>query len=72
MIEFTELSICTDCLMMAANGECGERDERAPEPLSLHDGYVIPGDEDYGFRQSDCEGCGTYLHGDRHEAFIEI
>lgn len=81
-----ELSVCTDCMLTHANGECDpNRDPSEPEPLSkIGEGYSVtlgvaehsehctPEDqaegcdcEQLGFSWSRCEGCGSFLGGDR-------
>lgn len=66
-----EVSVCTACIMAAANGEWGD-DE--PEALStIPDGWhLIPcsGDtcEEY-FSHSRCETCGA-IAGTRHDATL--
>jgi len=87
--------VCVDCLMHAANGECGSCHDgpHDMEPLgAIGDGYsVTPGmtyedheddclirggrdnaPDDYececehnSFSTSQCEGCGSWLHGKR-------
>jgi hypothetical protein len=68
----TEISICTDCAMLAANGELAEVSDC--EPLGLVDGYVAVtcsgGDCDEHFSWSPCEGCGSRLGGYRHSAVV--
>ncbi len=88
--------VCQDCIMHAANGECGschDSEGHDCEPLSLTDPRTtVPGmareehAEDCPRRNGDdstdcdcetdtystsqCEGCGSYLHGERHAMTI--
>ena len=83
--------VCSDCMLVHANGECGEDTDREPWGL-LKPGQTVtmglPADEhskycavrktgrwpnNYecdcernDFSTSPCEGCGSYLHGDRY------
>jgi len=67
-----EILICTDCAMLAANGELA--DETDCEPLGLVEGYVAVTCSDSGddceFSWSPCEGCGSRLGGYRHSAVV--
>jgi len=102
--------VCEDCLMHAANGECGDchsdhgHDEEPLDPEYLGEGCTVtPGMgwedhdteclshvindlktrfpdverpdvpdgyecdcEERSFSTSQCDGCGSYLHGERH------
>lgn len=72
-ITFGELEICICCLLVAANGECcAEPHEH--EPLSTADGHVVADSgETLGFHYTHrCDGCGSYLGGDRYRAWMEI
>lgn len=70
------LSVCSDCVHIIANGEItdGREDEGqsvAEAQVSLWGddaiGLALTG-EDAGFSWSACDGCGSTLAGDRHEA----
>ena len=72
-----DLSVCTDCIQMLANGECREcNDDRTACPVAYsievtwegEEGHLVPGSEDLGFSWSACDGCGQTLGGDRHSA----
>lgn len=65
--EFIEVAVCTCCLLKAANGECGCVPEECSDPTER----LIPGDSEGWFSWQNCEGCGSTLGGDRHQAFIE-
>jgi hypothetical protein len=74
--------VCVDCMLHYANGECGSchDDGHDEEPLSLLTGqdFAMGGEhseecegEDCDcetdiFSRSQCEGCGSWLHGERH------
>ena len=74
MADFMELSVCTDCLILAANGDMpADPDPTQPEPLALWlNSPVIPGDAELGFSWQPCEGCGSQLGGDRYQAFVDL
>lgn len=75
--EYTELSVCTDCAMLIANGEEPPESKEPGEHAALIDarwhGYYLAlgaGDEDddRGFSMRSCDGCGSHLGGDRFAA----
>lgn len=83
--ETTKLSVCSVCLYLMAYGEidfgltrearaelAGEKYEAWDRMWSDDLQYFVPGSEDYGFCQSDCDACGDGLHGDRHEAWLMV
>lgn len=52
---YSELWVCVDCMLIHANGECGERDPGEPEPLCL-----IGPDDDLSmglFAEHHADGC---------------
>jgi hypothetical protein len=72
-----ELSVCSDCLMVLANGaDSIDVDSTVLHAITLgveswgQDGYVLAADgEDLGFRwNSQCDVCGSTLGGDRFRA----
>jgi len=75
-ISTTEVvSVCTDCLMLAANGVLPESETgNIPEwaPLNrLDEGFILaPGDGDGHFSHRGCDTCTTHLGGDRFDAFL--
>ena len=73
------LSICTDCLMLLANGEVldGNGDDiteaHSVKMARLFDDEEITlgsldGEEELGFSWHGCDGCGSTLGGDRYAA----
>ncbi|MFF5471029.1 hypothetical protein [Streptomyces achromogenes] len=73
MENYGTIWVCQDCMLHHANGECGScHDQRGhdQEPLSLvkrSDGWeVSAAGETDTYSTSSCEGCGSYLHGERH------
>lgn len=77
MFETHEIAVCVDCLMLMANGTMGDvtETEEADHVAAMDhewpmaDGWqLVPGSEELGFSWSGCEGCGSTLGGDRHEA----
>ena len=68
-----DLSVCTDCLMLLANGEGPEgHAEKMAEHLGDDLRNTVPGGDELGFSHWPCEGCGSPLHGDRFTATILI
>jgi hypothetical protein len=74
---WSTLSLCTDCMLVCANGECGERPSDLSEPLCLVAGEdVVLGADEHrdGCTESDraegCDGCDNWNHGDRFAAAI--
>lgn len=73
--EHHELNICTDCLMLHANGDAGDgvdNDELAAsieEVWPSDEGWlIIPEGDDTHFSWGWCDSCMTTLGGDRHTA----
>jgi hypothetical protein len=94
-----EIRICTDCLMMAANGDVGDRGPVGPwcdaDDAHLYElprddqwnnantrhaarmdawcvgAHIIAGDGEGQFSWRQCEGCGSTLGGDRHQAWLD-
>jgi hypothetical protein len=69
------LEVCTDCALMIANGEGSEDHARKVSSVWGADaiGLVLTcSDEDCSppFSWSRCDGCGSTLGGDRHEAAV--
>lgn len=81
----SEISVCTDCMLLHANGEFDpDRPTDEPEPLALiTEGYSVTlggehtdmcelneyGECDcdqLGFSGQPCQGCGSWLGGDRY------
>lgn len=75
----TELAVCTVCIHLIANGEFDDGTDAAEE---CGDGQIrVWGDdarhlsfggEELGFSWQDCDGCGSWLAGDRFAASIMI
>ena len=70
-----EGSCCTDCLMTIANDDSTGIEDRAArragvERLDATDGgrlHAVPaGNSSSWFGTTDCDYCGSALHGDRH------
>lgn len=79
--ETYDIQVCSDCLMMIANGTTGDYDgapDDAEHDAAMDalwpdaDGWdITPNcseDCEGGFSWSPCEGCGSPLGGDRHPA----
>jgi hypothetical protein len=82
VITHDNLSVCTDCTMMIANGELGQGDEAA-EAVHVAAMVTLWGEGSAGvmslvlncdddceghFSWQRCDGCGSTLGGDRHPA----
>ena len=64
------IAVCTDCIMMIANGEGGSHlvmSMMAEWPDHLL-GYGGDPDDEADFSGTPCEGCGSQLGGARHAA----
>lgn len=77
--EITELSVCTVCIHLLANGEyddgtnAGDRTAAGMEAIWGDDAqYLTPDGTELGFRASACEGCGNSDHGDRFRAVLMV
>jgi hypothetical protein len=76
MIVTHELSVCTDCLHLIANGECGgdTNSTQVAEAQVATWGTdainMVAGGDDLGFSMATCEGCGSTAGGDRYSASI--
>lgn len=75
-IETTDLTVCTDCIMIMANGaDADDYDQRA-HLLRMFDhtadwrGNLAPGDEVADFATSECDTCGTTYAGVRYAATL--
>lgn len=77
MNETFSLQVCSDCLMMMANGDLGGEGDpdahaaRMDAEWPSEDGWHLsPGDLDEpGFSWNQCDACSSMLGGDRSEAF---
>ena len=66
-----ELSVCSDCFMHVATGDEPERFEVVKGVIELSDyGYVVTGNESYGFCFPPCECCKSKLAGDRFQVLV--
>jgi hypothetical protein len=67
-----KLCVCTDCILIIANGDCGENTEEHADAMMAYnpDTVFIFGGDDLGFSWSYCQGCGTTLGGDRFTAYV--
>jgi len=75
--DYTDLSICVDCLALIANGTLGQGDDGADAAhghamrYRWPDHHIVPacseGCEGH-FSWSSCQGCGSRDGGDRHPA----
>jgi hypothetical protein len=73
--DITELSVCTVCIHLLANGEYDDGTDAAEIAAAgmarvwgddvVH---LVPGSADLGHCSSSCDGCGSTLAGDRFEA----
>lgn len=78
MDDHTDLSVCTDCIMLIANGDAsGMSENRYEEIVDAWDAQWpahrfglgnADEDGDHGFRTSECGACGSGVHGDRFAA----
>jgi hypothetical protein len=73
--EVFDLMICTDCLMLHANGDAGDGVDNdklcssIEEVWPSHEGWlIIPEGEDTHFSWNWCDSCMSRLGGDRHTA----
>lgn len=67
-----EFKVCQCCIVMLANDEsCDCSPESHPDGLAEFRGVplsvnIVPGTDTFGFmNHRQCDGCGTYLAGDR-------
>lgn len=71
-VTYTNLSICTDCVVVLSNGTDDDPTlEAVAEAIADNwdQEYIVPNlDNPLGFCASACDGCGTRLAGDRWEA----
>lgn len=73
-IEVYDCWICTDCLLVTANGEYLEDEEKAAAICAseerLYPANIVAGDADKDdeFSRSPCDLCGDRLAGARHHA----
>lgn len=77
--EHYDLSVCVVCIHLLANGEyddgtdVGEQTaEKMAQLWGDNTRHLVPGNYEQGFRVTTCDGCGSQLHGDRHEAHALI
>lgn len=81
----TELSVCSDCIQLLANGEINDGEDTAEKCAAGQARvwgddvtHLVPGggseddDGDRGFSWQSCDGCGSNLGGDRFQAFAVI
>lgn len=75
----TELSVCTVCIHLLANGEYNDGTDAAEVAAAGKvriwgddARHLTPGGEDLGHCTSDCDGCGDSEHGDRFRAYVMI
>lgn len=68
--DLIELAVCTDCIMLIANGELPPDSDETTDSL-LEDGCVgvMYGGEDLGFSYRACDCCRRPLGGDRFRAY---
>lgn len=71
-----ELSVCSDCIQLLANGDSGESTSRAAEGMRRTWGnlavHLVVGGEDLGFSVDRCDGCGAEGGGERFGAVALI
>ncbi len=79
-LDVTDIEVCTDCVLLIANGEFDGECEHGDsldhvlamveyQPIGFGDLVLGDGDE-IDFSTSRCEGCGSTLAGSRHPAAI--
>lgn len=73
MANYGTIWVCLCCSLTHANGECGCGDyygeDPDHDPLGLIERpfWVTSDDEEPNtYSTSQCEGCGSWLHGERH------
>ena len=74
MATLENVSLCGDCIYFDANGwdeSMTGQPLPTPAPMSLMDGWLISPDEtDHSceghFSRDSCDGCGTFLAGNRY------
>lgn len=73
--DITELSVCTVCIHLLANGEYDDGTDAAEIAAAgmqriwgADTVHLVPGVGCLGHCSSDCDGCGDTLAGDRFEA----
>lgn len=69
--DVAELSVCTDCIMLLANGEgSGETVDAITARWGDQGRHLVPGGDELGFSTTECDTCGDALHGDRFAAAL--
>lgn len=69
-----EIDVCSDCLMIAANGTLGDEDQRADQAhadkieTEWSGWLMVAGDGEGWFSWHPCGGCGSHLGGNRYSA----
>ena len=72
MESYATIWVCVDCMLHHNNGECGGCHNdygHDREPLSsIGEEFHLAWDDDEVdiYSTSQCEGCGSWLHGERH------
>jgi len=75
-ITTTDLIVCTDCIMVMANGIDADDSDQRNHMLRMWDhtsdwkGTFAPGDETDAFSDRECDTCGTTLAGVRFAATL--
>lgn len=75
-ITTTDLTVCTDCIMVIANGIDHHDEDQRNHMLAMWDhtadwkGTLAPGDETNAFSDRECDTCGTTLAGVRFAATL--
>lgn len=74
-----DVSVCDACIQLMCNGEIQDGENTARDCIIGQRGvwgddarHFTPGSGEPFYSQSDCEGCGTSYHGDRHPAHVMI
>lgn len=73
VMEFEEIAVCSDCIMLIANGDLPPDTDEETDAL-LIDGTVgvMYDGEELGFSWRPCECCKRKLGGDRFKAYREV
>lgn len=74
-MQFRLLSVCTDCLIVIANGDYSGMDDKREQEVKAgiaRCDALSAGTDEYGFSWRPCEVCHSQLGGDRHQAWEEI
>lgn len=76
--DITDLSVCSDCIMIFANGEINDGEDTEESIVAAQEikwghmlQHIVQGADVLGFSHSECDGCGAHA-GDRFRAHLMI